>query len=127
MNKLDGVHPKLATQVQTILDVMRTLGYPMMVTDGVRSMAQQWDLYARGRTEPGLIVTNCDGIRKRSPHQPRDDGYGHAVDCCFVIDGKPSWDARLPWKCFGEIAKTLGLTWGGEFHSLVDLPHVELP
>jgi len=74
VNKLDGVHPKLATQVQTILDVMHIIGYPMMVTDGVRSMVQQHDLYARGRTQPGLIVTNCDGVKKRSPHQVRDDG-----------------------------------------------------
>ncbi len=76
---------------------------------------------------PGHIVTNCDGVLKRSNHQPHDDGFGHAVDCCFVLNGVPSWDTSLPWMLYGGMAQQQGLVWGGTFKTLVDLPHVELP
>ncbi len=99
----------------------------MMVTDGVRTTAQQQALYRKGRTEPGAIVTYADGVRVKSNHQAREDGFGQAVDCCFVVNGKPSWDARLPWKVYGAMGEALGLTWGGSFQALHDLPHLELP
>lgn len=30
------------------------------------------------------------------------------------------------WKLFGKLAKSLGLTWGGDFKRLLDYPHCEL-
>lgn len=125
-DKLIGVHPVLAQKIRVVLDKMAASGFPMMVTDGVRTTAQQALLYAQGRTAPGHIVTNCDGIHKRSNHQPHADGLGHAVDCCFVVDGHPSWDARLPWKAYGKALQDEGIVWGGSWTSLHDLPHAEL-
>lgn len=127
MSKLEGVHPALTDKVTRILHALAELGVPMLVTDGVRTEAQQRALYAQGRTKPGKIVTNADGVKVKSNHQPKADGYGHAVDCCFLVDGKPSWDHKLPWRLYGEAAKALGLRWGGEFKSITDKPHVELP
>lgn len=127
MNKLDGVHPVLTDKVTRILSALAELGVPMLVTDGVRTEAQQRALFAQGRTKPGRIVTNADGVKVKSNHQAKSDGYGHAVDCCFLVNGKPSWDAKLPWRLYGEAAKALGLKWGGDWKSFKDLPHVELP
>lgn len=127
MNRLDGVHPHLVDRVTRMLHAMAELGFPMMVTDGVRTQAQQQALYAQGRTAPGKIVTNADGMTRKSNHQPKADGFGHAVDCCFLVDGKPSWDATLPWFLYGAMAKALGLTWGGDWKSIIDKPHIELP
>lgn len=124
---LAGVHPKLIEAVDRILDAMELLGHPMMPTDGVRTVAQQKALYAQGRTAPGKIVTNADGELKRSNHQVHGDGLGHAVDCAFIVDGKPSWADEHPWALYGLMAKTLRLTWGGDWHGLVDRPHIELP
>lgn len=127
MSKLDGVHPRLVTAVEKIQFVMAYLNHPMMVTDGVRTLAQQQRLYAQGRTAAGRIVTNADGIRVKSNHQMKDDGYGHAVDMCFVVNGRPSWDEELPWRLYGETAKAVGLAWGGDWAGrLVDKPHIEL-
>lgn len=127
-SKLAGVHPVLARRVGSILEAMTVLGFPMIVTDGVRTTAQQQALYAKGRTAPGKKVTNVDGVTKKSNHQPKDDGYGHAVDCCFLDErGKPSWDDAHPWRLYGEMAVALGLTWGGNWKTLVDKPHIELP
>lgn len=131
--KLSGCAPELIRRVGLVLDAMQALGFPMMVTDGVRTLAQQQALYAKGRTVPGAIVTNADGMpveqggHGRSNHQTKIDGFGHACDCCFLVDGSPSWDARLPWKAYGACAAALGLKWGGDWASLHDLPHVELP
>lgn len=105
---------------------MEALGFPMIVTSTVRTTDQQQALYAKGRTTPGPIVTNADGVIKTSNHQAKADGWGHAVDCAFLINGTPSWDLRLPWATYGACGKALGLQWGGDWNSLVDLPHLEL-
>ncbi len=126
-SRLTGVHPHLISAVYKILDIMHAAGHPMIVTDGVRTEAQQRALYAKGRTAPGAIVTHADGVDKKSNHQPDDDGYGHAVDCCFLVEGHASWDESNPWKLYGVVAQTLGLNWGGAWTGFVDRPHIELP
>lgn len=126
-DKLAGVHPELAGKVQQILSAMAILGHPMMVTAGYRTVQEQTALYAQGRTAPGHIVTQCDGIAHPSRHQadPRD-GFGRAVDCCFVVDGAPSWAESCPWDLYGAMAEALRLHWGGHFTSFRDRPHVEM-
>ncbi len=120
--KLVGCHPQLEPLVDRVLAAMAALGYPMVVTDGKRSSAQQQALFAKGRTTPGPVVTNCDGIVKPSNHQS-----GRAADCAFIIDGKPSWDHRLPWRAYGACVVACGGSWGGDWKgSLVDLPHAEV-
>jgi peptidoglycan L-alanyl-D-glutamate endopeptidase CwlK len=131
IKRLTGVHPTLQAKVLRLLNAMDALGHPMMVTDGVRTTAQQQALYAQGRTKPGKIVTYTDGVAKKSNHQAKEDGYGHAVDCCFLVDidgdgpDDPSWDETHPWAWYGAIAKMLGLSWGGDWQSFQDKPHVE--
>lgn len=126
MTKLEGVHPRLVVAVTRILNASAELGFPMVVTAGVRSTAQQQALYAQGRTVPGKIVTNADGVRKKSHHQTKADGFGYAVDMAFLVDERPSWAEEHPWDLYGAMAKALGLTWGGEWESFPDRPHVEL-
>jgi peptidoglycan L-alanyl-D-glutamate endopeptidase CwlK len=117
------LHPALIAKVNRVLTAMSALGFPMRICQGVRTVAQQRALYAKGRTTPGPIVTNCDGIVKMSNHQPRADGYGYAVDCCFV--GADPWTG--PWEVYGAAGMAVGLVWGGKFSTLTDRPHLELP
>lgn len=128
--RLQGVHPDLRVAVLAILDAMDILGFPMFVTQGVRTVAEQKALYAKGRTAPGPIVTNADGVFKVSNHQVKSDGFGHAVDLAFLDDPdtpKPEvFDPGMPWDLMGLMAEKRGLTWGGRWSGLVDLPHVEL-
>jgi peptidoglycan LD-endopeptidase CwlK len=125
------VHPRLVASVMRITYAMSELGLGLIVTDGLRTVAQQAALYARGRTAPGPIVTNCDGVTHRSNHQAHADGLGHAVDLCFIVHGQPSWDASLPWDLLGAMAAQQGLQWGGDAafraKGLCDRPHLELP
>lgn len=131
-DRLAGQHPQVVASLTVLLDVMDRLGYPMIVTDGVRTAAQQKALFDQGRTKPGKIVTYRDGVTSKSNHQPWADGFGHAVDCTFVVDldgdgdqDDPTWDEKRPWTLYGVIAESQGLSWGGRWHS-PDKPHVEL-
>lgn len=132
LDRLKGVHPALDERVKKLLMGMEVVGFPMMITDGVRTLEQQQALYALGRTKPGKIVTYADGVKNRSNHQPKADGFGRAVDCCFLVDldhdgqiDDPTWDLKRPWTLYGEMAIALGLEWGGKWTSITDRPHIE--
>lgn len=125
MSKLDLVDLRLAESLERILAGMEAFGHPMRVIEGYRSLARQQALYAQGRTAPGKIVTKCDGIVKVSDHQ-----RGFAVDCAFLDDPRTprdeTWDETKPWAVYGAMAEAEGLTWGGRWVGLRDLPHIEL-
>lgn len=126
-DKLKGCHPLFIAAVTKVIDAMSALGFPMIVTDGVRTTAEQQVRYAQGRTTSGPIVTNADGVYRKSNHQVQSDGYGHACDCAFLdLNGQPSWDIKFPWRTYGACAEALGLAWGGGWVTLHDLPHIEL-
>lgn len=122
--RLVGVHPKLVAAVEAILGAMADRGHPMFVVEGVRTPERQAALYAQGRTVAGVIVTHNDGVIIRSNHQPREDHWGHAVDCAF-LSGDP-FSQTHPWEDYGALAEAHGLRWGGRFTTILDLPHVEL-
>lgn len=134
--RLAGVHPYLAAKLLLVLDAMELLGFPMFVVESLRTDLRQQELYAQGRTTPGAIVTNADGIDKvlgghgKSMHQRQHDGYGHAVDCAFLDDPTTTrietWSDGQPWDLYGRMAEQFGITWGGRWQSIHDHPHVEL-
>ena len=74
---LNGVHPNL---VKVMKEAIKDTPIDFTITDGGRTVAQQKALYAKGRTVPGSIVTNADGVKNKSNHQAKSDGYYHASD-----------------------------------------------
>lgn len=126
MISLDPLHPKFRDGMPKILAAMAALGFPMILTQGLRTNAQQEALYAQGRTAPGPVVTRDDGEIHKSPHQEQSDGFGHAVDCAFLVNGQASWDLHLPWATYGACGKALGFKWGGDWITFPDRPHLEL-
>lgn len=125
MATMNGVHPRLAQSLERILAGMAAFGHPMRVLEGLRTTARQQDLWAQGRSRPGKIVTQRDGVLKLSAHQ-----LGHAVDCAFFDDPRTprdeTWDEKKPWAVYGAMAEAEGLVWGGRWTTLHDLPHVEM-
>ena len=122
--RLRGCHPDLKARVVTLIATLEQQGLDLVLTQGVRSVAQQQALFAQGRSKPGKIVTNCDGLVKVSNHQPKADGYGYAVDVAWRIDGVITWEG--PWYRLGVLAAEHGLVWGGSWLNFPDRPHLEL-
>lgn len=121
MSKLDGLVPEFRTKIESIIEAAEANGITILITSGLRTFAEQDALYAKGRTEGGSIVTRAKA--GQSAHN-----YGKAADFC-IWDGKQlDWNApHEKWEEVGELAESMGLTWGGRFKSIVDLPHIEDP
>lgn len=122
--RLIGVHPALVEAITDVLNEMEQWGHPMFIVEGVRTVERQAELYAQGRTTSGPIVTHADGVVKRSKHQPKADGLGHAVDCAFLA-GNPFAETH-PWEQYGKAVEQRGLEWGGRWISIMDKPHAQL-
>lgn len=134
---LKGVHPDL---VRVMEAAIADTPQDFTIVEGVRTAARQAELYAQGRTIKGRavkgpIVTNADGVTKKSNHQPKADGYGHAVDLYPYYDGKVQVQDKDVIRRLGVIARHVkdkaarlgvAITWGGDWRSPHDPPHFEL-
>jgi peptidoglycan L-alanyl-D-glutamate endopeptidase CwlK len=113
------LHPELQIIHDQWLAECRRQGLNVLVTQTWRTKAEQDALYAQGRTTKGNIVTNC-----KYPNSPHC--WGVAFDFCRNVKGKEYDDSDDFFRKVGEIGKKLGLTWGGDFKSFVDKPHLEM-
>src|SRR5262245_13836002 len=119
--RLQQTHPALAAAVRAMIADLAARGTVVEVVQGLRTFAEQDDLYAQGRTKPGQIVTQARG--GESNHN-----YGLAVDLCPFTNDKPDWNAPMSaWAAIGDAAQAHGLDWGGQGRKFLDKLHVELP
>jgi len=122
--RLGSVHKDLQTLFHEVIK-----DYDCTVICGLRTQEEQQKLYAKGRYEPGNIVTYKDGVDRRSKHQD-----GTAVD---VVPWPIDWDDEVRFREFGwfvlGVANTLkrdgqidnDIKWGGHWQ-FKDYPHFEL-
>lgn len=137
--KLAGLHPTLIDAHNKMSAAFANLGFVLVPIEGVRRRERQAELFAKGRTTPGPGVDDAHPMGRtvtnappgEGPHEIHEDGFGHALDYGFRDARRPTlglWDREYPWRLLGEMARVLGLRWGGDFRSLPgDLGHVELP
>jgi peptidoglycan L-alanyl-D-glutamate endopeptidase CwlK len=129
LERIQRLHPKLRVEAQLILDEVEahlTGRASIRITQGLRTIAEQNELYAQGRTKPGKIVTNARG--GSSYHN-----YGLAVDFALIVDGGVSWDTKADWDGdkvadWMEVVKIFqkyGWEWGGNFKTMKDYPHFQ--
>lgn len=132
---LTGVHPELVRLLESAVD---DTPIDFTVVEGARTEARQKQLYAQGRTTAGIIVTQRDGVTKRSAHQYRKakDGnlYGFAVDLYPYKDGKV-WVQEAETASLLKVitdhikkrAKELGINiiCGIDWRKPYDPPHIE--
>lgn len=117
VNKL---HPWLKYKLSLFLNRCAKVGIYLIITEGFRTVEYQDSLYAQGRTKKGKIVTNAKGKDYQSQHQ-----WGIAFDIA-INDTKLLYDTATIKKV-AKIGKKLGLAWGGDWISPVDMPHFYLP
>jgi hypothetical protein len=121
---------------------LQTLKIPHAVTSTKRTDAEQAALHAQGREklevvnakrqfaemrkigdkENQNIVTNCDGVKKKSNHQS-----GDALDVVPLEGSRPVWpgptDTR--WQEIARIMLKHGFEWGGQWTKFPDYPHYQ--
>ncbi|MRX74058.1 M15 family peptidase [Bacillus lacus] len=124
----EGLHPEVEQKTEELVNSAAEIGIEVVITEGFRSIERQNDLYERGRSAPGSIVTNARG--GDSYHN-----YGLAVDFALrTPDGDVTWDmeydgngnGQSDWMEVVEIAKNLGFEWGGDWQHFRDYPHLQM-
>jgi peptidoglycan L-alanyl-D-glutamate endopeptidase CwlK len=115
---LDELHPKVATMCRGLLAEALLQGVSLMVTETYRSPERQEWLYASGRTRPGAVVTNIKTLGAHS--------FRVAFDVVpLTADKKANWNDSAGFAKAGAIGGKLGLEWGGNWKSPVDMPHFQ--
>lgn len=82
--------PFFAAKVIKALEKCHRAGYQAEIFEGYRTPQRQGYLYAKGRSEPGPVVTHSEAWR--SWHQ-----YSVAVDIAFRVNGTWNWDGPWDW------------------------------
>ena len=120
MNKYDTLEPGFKEKIGELCTILGTMGIICIVTSGRRTIEEQNNLYAQGRTNGGRIVTKAKG--GQSPHN-----FGLAADLCpYKPNSKELW-WNCPddiWHAIHDVAESLGLDSGYDW-SFQDCPHVE--
>lgn len=117
---LNSLKPEAKKACELFLNECKKKGLTVGVCETLRTAEYQNELYQKGRTIGGSIVTNCDGHKNKSEHQS-----GMAFDFFQNIKGK-EWDKPFYDKAC-PIAKRLGLDSGYYWTSFKDNPHITVP
>ena len=116
------LHPRVHRLADAHLARCKAAGITLIVTSTYRDNEAQDALYALGRTTAGKIRTNARG--GESWHQ-----YRLAYDVVPLRFGKPVWgdkgDDALLWHKVGEIGKSVGLEWAGDWRRFREMPHFQ--
>ena len=120
MRDIKQLHPELQAKIEQLKKLCESKGLPLGIGECLRTVAEQDALYAQGRTKPGKVVTNAKGSSYSSQHQ-----WGIAFDFFKNVKGQEFSDTAF-FKTVGALAKSIGLGWGGDWKSPVDMPHCYL-
>lgn len=116
--EIDRLRPDVAYNCRKWLDLCEAAGLNVLITQTVRDKEYQEYLYAQGRTRPGSVVTNG-----RTPTFHADTA-GLAFDFCKNVKGH-EYDDNAFFHKAAALAKGMGFSWGGDWKSFVDMPHIQ--
>lgn len=106
--------PDTRAAAQELFEQAADNGMVLAATSARRTCAEQASIYAEGRTTPGTIRSDARGCQS-----------WHVVGRAFDVD---IVKGPKNWKKLGEIGRSLGLLWGGDFKTsahLDDVGHFE--
>lgn len=124
----DELHLVVDENKNILLEQSADIDIDVVITDGIRPVEEQNELYAEGQSVGGDVVTNARG--GESYHN-----YGLAIDYALrKPGGKIIWDTeydgngngRADWLEVAELAKDLGFEWGGDWERFPDYPHLQM-
>jgi peptidoglycan L-alanyl-D-glutamate endopeptidase CwlK len=115
---LDDLAPPAKQRAEAFIAAAKVKGIDLLVTSTYRDNESQNALYAQGRTTPGNVVTRATA--GQSWHNWRC-----ALDVVPLVNGKAIWDDQALWKQVGEIGKSCGLEWAGDWKTFKEYPHFQ--
>ena len=105
------VNPVFRNKVKALLTALRAKGFPVIVVEAYRTPAKAALMKIQKKSLIGIKSLHCNGL---------------AVDCCFLVNGKMSWDVDPSyWEAYGKSAESFGLHYGGRW-KFKDYNHIEL-
>ena len=142
-NKLSNVHPALRDKVMQVAQRLSARQMNFLITDGLRTFAEQDQLFRKGRKLVNGAWIPIDplhrtGIVTNAVGGHSNHNYGLAIDSYPVISGRvfteipphSSLEFRQRFnaiqKAIGEEGEAVGLFWGGRWSSPFDPPHLQL-
>lgn len=133
VDHISQLHPALAPHVRTILqalqDTGKKLNFECKIVHSYRSPELQNQLYEKGRTKPGKIVTYARAEGSAHCVSLKGAPASCAVDFALLRDKRYLPDDHLAWALIGGIAASTAaeeLVWGGFWFKPRDLGHIEL-
>jgi peptidoglycan LD-endopeptidase CwlK len=124
----EGLHPIVQERTNQLVQQAAQKGITIVITDEFRSAADQDQLYEKGRSIEGNIVTHAKG--GESYHN-----FGLAVDFAIKTSSDDViWDMKFDgngnseadWTEVVRLAKELGFEWGGDWANFKDYPHLQM-
>lgn len=121
--RIGTLQPDMQRAARRVLAAARQDSRDVRIASAWRDPAEQARLYAKGRTDPGRIITNAKPWS--SWHN-----YGLAIDLAVIHPRDGYVGDPAPYIAIGravmadpELRRTL--RWGGDFSSFKDYPHYE--
>jgi peptidoglycan L-alanyl-D-glutamate endopeptidase CwlK len=106
------LHRNVQPIARALVRTATQAGIQIKVTSGTRTYAEQDKLFAQG------------GVTKARGGQSNHN-FGLAFDITIFDGNQPVWESPK-YKTIGQLGKSLGLEWGGDWKSIVDEPHFQL-
>jgi peptidoglycan L-alanyl-D-glutamate endopeptidase CwlK len=102
-----ALHPEVQTRAKSFVDIAGNAGYGVSIINTIRTYAYQNDLYLKGRSTEGPIVTNAPALE--SYHN-----YGLAFDvACSKKDGSAMTESD--WQNLASLGEQAQLVAGFSF------------
>jgi peptidoglycan L-alanyl-D-glutamate endopeptidase CwlK len=142
--RLKGLHPAVLAAANALIERTYARGVPILITQGLRTKAEQNALFAKGRTQEQLNAVGLSHVTA----QPKEakvtnaiggtsyHNYGLAIDFALLLPNgsSVSWDTSRDddddkvsdWMEVVDEANKLGFEWGGDWTSFKDLPHLQM-
>ena len=124
IHRIELLHPKVR---QTFKDFITEAEYEQdttfRVVQGLRTFAEQDELYSHGRTKLFDEHGRRLGIVTMAKAGSSYHNYGLAVDLVEMVNGLANWN--FIYKKILHTAQKYDIFWGGLFHSIIDKPHFE--
>jgi peptidoglycan L-alanyl-D-glutamate endopeptidase CwlK len=129
-----GIRPLVFRVIQ---DMNARTRRDVSVAQALRTFEEQLAEYAKGRSDLGggrwVIVDKRQIVTNAKPGLSWHC-YGLALDFAFVgtdpyLQKLPPKERDLMWSTLGEVGKSYGFKWGGDFrlvNGVRDLPHLEM-